>query len=573
MKKFTAFVLCLVLLCAMALPVSAAAYMSISASSSTLYRGDSFTLTVSLSNDQPVSNGGVVLSYDTGAFEMVSGSRHVGDFGGVTVGNQGGVFVFETDTVASGTIFTFDMKVKSGAAFGSYSISGSPSLNIECGLGGTTVTVACDHSFGGASRVDDTNHQSACSVCGEKRTEAHSWNSGTVTKEATCKDTGSKNVTCTVCGAAKTETIPTNSNHPYSNWTQNDESTHYRTCNLCGGKDTEYHDWNGGEIVEAPTCQQTGSVIYTCYDCGATLMEGLDLAEHTYRVAAQDETSHHLVCSVCGHETVEEHLCDDVVENDETGHFQTCTACGMKMNQTPHTPGPDATETTDQVCLDCGWILQPMGEHIHYFSTAWLSDLTGHWHKCSGCSEKQAFAVHSYDNDCDADCNICHLERTTEHQPGERLLADETGHWLECQVCGEKLEAAAHIPGPEATITAAQVCTACGYELAPMVPHEHVFDANGTLHYHECICGERYEADLDNCTICSEANRQFPWYLVCIGLAAVILVLLIAVIVLAVKLGRRKKADFEFPKEKKKKSKKQKELPPEEQPKEEWVFE
>ncbi len=505
MKKMIAFGLFLVLLCTLALPVSAAAYMSVSASSSTLHRGDSFTLTVSLSNDQPVSNGGIVLSYDSSVFEMVDGSRHVGDFGGVTVGNQGGVFVFETDTVVSGTIFTFDMKVKSGAAFGTYSISGSPSLNIAYSLGGTSVTVACSHSYGAASRVDDSNHQSSCSVCGDIKTEAH--------------------------------------------------------------------NWNGGETITAPTCQQTGSARYTCYDCGATVTGELELAAHSYQVTAQDEDSHRLSCTVCGYEASEAHWCGDAVGNDENGHFQTCAACGIQMNQTPHTPGPEATETADQVCLDCGWVLQPMGAHVHYFTATWQSDLTGHWRQCSGCDEKQAFAAHSYDNDCDTDCNVCHLTRQTEHQPGDQLQSDETQHWYECRVCGEKLEIAAHTPGPEATITAAQLCTACGYELSPAVPHDHVFDGAGTLHFHECVCGERYEANLQSCTVCGAENRQFPWHLVCIGLVIAVLVLLIAVTVLAVKLSRQKKADRSVPREKKKKSGKQQDIPPEAQPKEEWVFE
>lgn len=570
MKKVTAFLLCLVLMCAVALPVSAAS-MSISASSSSVRRGESFTLTVSLSNDQPVSNGGVVLSYDTSVFEMTGGSRYVGDFGGVTPGNQGGVFVFETDTAVSGTLFTFDMKVKSGAGFGTYTISGASDLgNVECSLSGTSITVACDHSFGSPSRVDDANHKRTCSICGETNTQAHNWNSGTVTKEATCKETGTKTVTCTDCGATTTKTISKTDYHPYGNWKQADNSSHYRTCTVCGGKDWGEHSWNG-EIVEASTCQQTGSIRYTCTVCGGTTMGQLDLAEHDYESQSLNGTSHSLTCTVCGHKTEEEHLQGDVIEKDEAGHFQSCTVCGYELNRTPHVPGPAATETTDQVCTECGWILQPMGEHTHFFTSKWQTDQTSHYHKCSGCDEKKDIAAHSYDNDCDSDCNICHLERQTEHQPGEKLLADETGHWLECQACGEKLEQAAHVPGPEATFTSPQVCTDCGYVLALVVAHDHVFDGNGTLHIHECICGERYQADRENCSICAAAADKIPWRLICMILVCVVAVLVITVIVLAILLGRHHREDP--PHRERKKSKKKKEIPAEEQPKEEWVFE
>ena len=76
MKRIISILLCLFLIGTLALSVAAAgsAHMSISSSSSTVYRGDSFTLTVSLSNDQPISNGGIVLSYDSSVFELIGGS-------------------------------------------------------------------------------------------------------------------------------------------------------------------------------------------------------------------------------------------------------------------------------------------------------------------------------------------------------------------------------------------------------------------------------------------------------------------------------------------------------------------
>ena len=573
MRKYITVILCLVLLCAVALPVSAA-HMSISTSDSSVSRGESFTLTVSLSNDQPVSNGGVYLSYDTSVFEMVGGECLAGDWGGVTPSERDGLFVYSSDTVVSGNIFTFKMKVKSGAAFGSYTISGTPSLNsTQCSLSGTTVTVACDHSFGGATRVDDSKHQRTCSSCGEKTSEAHNWNSGTVTKEPTCKETGSKNVKCTDCGATKTVTVPTSDYHPYGAWEQVDDSSHSRVCTVCGGKNWADHSWNSGEILEAPTCQQGGSARYTCTDCGAVVTGQLDVTDHYYESKTLNDSLHSLTCTFCGHKAEEEHLCDDAVQNDETGHFQSCTVCGYKLNRTPHVPGPAATETTDQVCTECGWVIKPMGKHTHFFTVNWKSDQSGHWHKCSGCDEQQDFAAHSYDNDCDIDCNVCHLKRQTEHTPKAQLTADDTGHWYTCSVCGEKLEEAAHTPGPEATITAAQVCTDCGYELVPMIPHDHVFDGKGTTHFHECICGERYQTDMENCSICVVPKDPIPWRLICMALAGLVVVLLITVIVLAVLLGRRSRKEPPQREKKVKKQKKTKEIPAEEQPKEEWVFE
>ena len=78
MKRTIAILLCLFLIGTLALSVSAAsAHMSLSSSAGTVYRGDTFSLTVTLSNDQPVSNGGIVLSYDSSAFELLGGETYL----------------------------------------------------------------------------------------------------------------------------------------------------------------------------------------------------------------------------------------------------------------------------------------------------------------------------------------------------------------------------------------------------------------------------------------------------------------------------------------------------------------
>ena len=48
--------------------------------------------------------------------------------------------------------------------------------------------------------------------------------------------------------------------------------------------------------------------------------------------------------------------------------------------------------------------------HTHDFGTGWESDESGHWHECS-CGAKTAVEAHVYDNDLDAECNICGYER------------------------------------------------------------------------------------------------------------------------------------------------------------------
>ena len=526
MKKRITIVLCLVLIgmaiWGIAQPVSAAgsAHMSIRSSSGTLYRGDSFTLTVSLSNDQPVSNGGVVLSYDSSVFEFLGGSCHVSNavLAEVSAANGGGVFVMQTDEVVSGTIFTFNMRVKDSAPVGSYSISGTPSLSVSCTFSGTSVSVACRHSYENCTKVDGSNHQSTCALCGQKKTEAHAWNSGTVTKAATCKETGTKRLTCTGCGATKDETIPVTNDHKYGNWSKVSETKHSRTCGVCGKKETASHTWNSGKVTKKATCQETGSRKLTCTACDAAKTETIDKTAHSYGDASfVDDSGHRAACKSCGHEVTQAHQYGDAWKHDENWHFRRCGGCGHEKDQAAHEPGPKATETTDQICTVCSRVLQPKGTHVHSFAAEWSVDETGHWYACGDCNEKDSAALHVFDNDCDADCNTCGMNRQPLHAAAGEWSADESGHWYACRDCDEKVSFVPHIPGPEATITSAQSCTACGYELAPVLPHDHAFDEQGKVHIHRCACGEIYEAGMADCDVCD----PFPWWIVCVAEAVV----------------------------------------------------
>lgn len=60
MKKGILLIICLMLLASAVLPVMAAgsAYMGLSASAPTVYRGDTFTVSVNLTNDQAVGQIG-----------------------------------------------------------------------------------------------------------------------------------------------------------------------------------------------------------------------------------------------------------------------------------------------------------------------------------------------------------------------------------------------------------------------------------------------------------------------------------------------------------------------------------
>lgn len=85
---------------------------------------------------------------------------------------------------------------------------------------------------------------------------------------------------------------------------------------------------------------------------------------------------------------------------------------------------------------------------------------------------------------------------------------DDKNHWKECKSCGEKKDVAAHVPGPEATLTDPQVCTECGYIIALELGHTHKIskvlgktptcEEDGWSDYYRCqTCAKMYsDADL-----------------------------------------------------------------------------
>ena len=58
----------------------------------------------------------------------------------------------------------------------------------------------------------------------------------------------------------------------------------------------------------------------------------------------------------------------------------------------------------------------------------------------------------------------------TDHSWAEGYLSDMTGHWHKCGVCGITSNTEKHASGGAATTERAEICTVCGYEIAPKKP-------------------------------------------------------------------------------------------------------
>ena len=168
MRRIIKILLLVVLITTLIIPASAAGTttVTISADKTTAYRGDTITFTVKVSGDGQHTSVGLQLSYDTGTFDFVSAKASAADAVINDFDTAKKVFTIGYSEAGkhNGTIGTFTLKVKSGAAFATKSVSGTltvknGSSSVSSSLKTASVKVACKHSFGSSSKLDGTYHQ------------------------------------------------------------------------------------------------------------------------------------------------------------------------------------------------------------------------------------------------------------------------------------------------------------------------------------------------------------------------------------------------------------------------------
>ena len=166
---------------------------------------------------------------------------------------------------------------------------------------------------------------SHCSVCNtvikaQTITAAlgHSWDSGKVTKAATCTTAGTKTYTCTRCKKTRTETIAATGHKEVKDAAvaatcETAGKTEGSHCSVCGtvlkAQTTTAalgHSWDNGKVTKAATCTAAGTKTYTCTRCKKTRTETIAATGHkavkdaavaaTCETTGKTEGSH---CSVC----------------------------------------------------------------------------------------------------------------------------------------------------------------------------------------------------------------------------------------------------------------------------------
>ena len=358
---------------------------------------------------------------------------------------------------------------------------------------------------------------SHCSVCDEvlkEQTEVpalgHNWDSGKITKAATCTEAGVKTYTCTRCQKTKTEEIKATGHKEVKDAAvaatcEKAGKTEGSHCSVCGKvikaqKEVPAlgHNWDSGKITKAATCTEAGVKTYTCTRCQKTKTEEIKATGHkevkdaavaaTCEKAGKTEGSH---CSVCGKVIKAQKEVPALGHNWDSGKITkaaTCTEAGVKtytctrcqktkteeIKATGHKEVKDAAvaatcekagKTEGSHCSVCGKVIKAQKE-VPVLGHNWDA---GKITKAATCTET---GVKTYT------CTRCQKTKTEEIKAtGHKEVKDaavaatcekagktEGSH---CSVCGKVIKAQKEVPvlghnWDAGKITKAATCTETG---------------------------------------------------------------------------------------------------------------
>ena len=362
-----------------------------------------------------------------------------------------------------------------------------------------------------------TQHTVKCSVCGQKKDEAHAdrpgdvsnkwesdkdnhwnvygcgtimnkaahtWGEGVVTTPATCTEPGEKTFTCDVCHATKTEPINA-TGHKYE-W-KHDETNHWQECSVCHDiidkaehtyashkcedsatctkaecgyvKPAGQHNWDEGKVTTPATCTTDGVKTFTCKVCSETKTETIKAPGHTVVEDAAKEPT----CTETGL-TAGKHcsVCNEVLE------AQTVVpAKGHKMTKT-EAKAATCTEPGNSeyyTCGNCGKFFSDADGKNEIAKDSWVikaldHDFTGAW------VNTDAAGHYHKCSRCDA------TDTVIKHTFNGKPCTEEDS----CKVCGYVKLAGQHTWGEKTytwnesfKCTAATKCDSCNEPLTETV--------------------------------------------------------------------------------------------------------
>lgn len=265
-----------------------------------------------------------------------------------------------------------------------------------------------------------------CSVCGETKDVtldnplSHAWDSGKVSKEPTCTETGIKTYTCKNCGVTREETIEATGHLHKETRDQKaaictkDGYTGDVYCSDCGTKlesgtviNKLGHTWDNGVVTKDATETEEGVKTYTCKTCGETKTESIPVISHHWD---QGTVSKEATCTEDGEKT---YHCTD--EGCNKTWVETIPATGHQHTEVCNKKEATCEEdgySGDTYCKDCGQLISK-GAMIKATGHSWddgkVSEETTckkagiKTYTCKNCGETKTVAIpkkeHSFDEE------------------------------------------------------------------------------------------------------------------------------------------------------------------------------
>lgn len=149
----------------------------------------------------------------------------------------------------------------------------------------------------------------------------------------------------------------------------------------------------------------------------------------------------------------------------------------------------------------------------HRMALQWVSDDANHWYVCMDCDHKESVTAHTYDHNCDVDCNDCGHIRGITHVYERKY--NEDFHWWEC-ACGDFVDEQIHVFDDFCD----ESCSECDYIREPFHSFYNL-KKDATHHWYECDCGakdrvEEHYGDGEVCDGCGEmfnhTHELVNWY-------------------------------------------------------------
>ena len=534
MKKALAVFLCVALaLTSLVVAMAADPKITCTVSDTDITMGETFTVTVSISDYEAIRSGAIALNFDQSALQFVEGEWLIGaGIESFDPDNLNGIFMFfpaEPHDI-NGDIFRFTLRALADASSaGEFNITVTPQLINGDG----------NNAAEGSSAIASVQISCAEHEYGDLIPEVPA-KCGTAGKKAYYE--------CSVChklfDETKTEVsaeqlvIPALTHVAEEGW-HSDGDNHWKLCinDSCGqvidGTTTSHSfEW----VVDTPATEDAPGVRHEeCTVCEYTRNENTEIPQLPH--VHTGITHHEAVAANC-HETgtVEYWTCSS---DKCAGKYYGDADCSTELASITTPIDPDnhaggtevrnAVEATcsengytgDTYCLGCGekiadgTVIPATGKHVDD-NGEWESNDTDHWHTCGVCGTTFDKAAHEGgEANCHekAVCEVCgsaYGELNPDNHTGGTEIrgaveatcnADGYTGDTYCLGCGEK-------------ITTGTVIPATGKH----VDDNDAWESDGTDHWHTCgVCGTTFdkaaheggEATCSDKAVCSVCGTEY----------------------------------------------------------------